>query len=664
MNLDSLQRLNPLLSPRARRHGWIVILCGLIGAAYTAHSVWRRPDSFASEGRMIVSGRVTIPETQAVYSEELANFLGTQLEIMRSEQVASRARQRLQLEHPGLTGSADLEVSVVQRTSIFILRATSADPAFARAFLDALMREFIEFKRERRLAVSQSTIEQIANEINRLERELGAAEQQLLLFRQKHNIGFWEQQSASSAKYLSELKDREAKLRLQLSLLDNWQKATAAAGLAPSGNIAPGVENLNAQPELANARARLLPLQVESEQRARFLRPAHPKMIALAQEIDRQQRLITILELQMKQNEQERRAAINAELASISTAEVEWEAKVAESSRIEAEFQKNKSTVDRTRELYNRMVASLQTIDLSKGVDQEMVQVLQPASAATPAPKPIREQATTGLLAGSIAGLLLFTLVVRLDSRTYSPGEAADLLNCRQFGEIPSHGAGLSRRRRALSQASFDESIRRLRSLVLITPSLKAKPVLLITSALASEGKTEIAIQTAAAMASTGKKVLLVDLDLRRGRMHLAFKSKRSPAGMHEFLRGEASATEIVLPTEQAGLFYAPRGNDTDHAGDLLGRTALAERFAELTSGYDLVVIDTAPVGPVDDTNWLLPLAGLVLFVVRINRTPLHAVAEGLGYLRSREVSEVGLVFNGVEVSRGGKYYKYYQSGS
>lgn len=662
MNIDALHRLNPLISPRVRRHGWILIVCALVGAAYNAHKVWRLPATYVSEGRMIVSGRVNIPDAQAVYSEELANFLGTQLEIMRSEQVSSRARQRVQLEHPGLSGSAGIDVSVVQRTSIFILRTTSAEPAYARAFLDALMREFIEFKRERRLAVSQNTIEQISAEINRIERELITAEQQLLLFRQKHNIGFWEQQSASSAKYLSDLKDREARLRLQLSLLENWKKATAAEGLAPNGGIAPGVENLSAQPELAAARQRLLPLQVEYEQRARFLRPAHPKLTALTQEIERQKRLIAILEVQLQHNEQERRAAINAELASIATAELELEAKVAESSRIEAEYQKNKSTIERTRELYNRMVASLQTIDLGKGVDQEMVQILQPASTARPAAKPLREQATTGLTVGALVGLVLFSLVVRIDNRTYSPAEASELLNCRPFGEIPPRDAGLFRHRRALSHASFDEAIRRLRSLVLVTPSLRAKPVLLITSALASEGKTEVALQVASTMASTGKRVLLIDLDLRRGRMHAAFGSPHSPSGMHEFLRGEATAEQVILATPQAGLSYVPRGNDTDHAGDLLGRSALAEQFTRLTTGFDLVVIDTAPVGPVDDTNWLLPLAGLVLFVVRVNRTPLHAVAEGLAYLRSREVADIGLVFNGVEANRGDKYYKYYQS--
>jgi capsular exopolysaccharide synthesis family protein len=662
MNLASLQRFNPLLSPRARRYGWVVILCAVVGGVISALQVWRIPDAYVSEGRMIVSGRVNLPNAQSVYSEELANFLGTQLEIMRSEQVTSRARQRLQLERPGLTGDAQLSVGVVQRTSIFQLSATSANRDYARAFLDALMREFIEFKRERRLAVSQNTIEQIASEITRLERELNEAEQQLLVFRQKHNIGYWEQQSASSAKYLSELKDREAKLRLQLSLLDNWKKATSAEGIASSGKIAPGVDQLSARPELAAARQRLISLQIELEQRGAVLKPAHPKMQTLQRELERQNRLISMLEKQLSQDELERRAAINAELASIATAETEWEAKVAESSRIEAEYQRHRSTIDRTRELYNRLVASLQTVDLSKGVDQEIVQVLQPASPARTEAKPVRDQVTSGVLIGAVVGLCVFALISRLDNRTYSPLEAAEILGCRQIGEIPARTAGVFRRTRQRSQSGFDEAVRRLRSLALADAGLRAKPVLLITSAVASEGKTEIALQLAASIASSGKKVLLLDVDLRRGRMHAAFGEEQSPPGMQEFLRGEAAASTLARPTPHAGLFYVPRGNDTDHAGDLLSRTALSERLAELSAGYDLVVIDTAPVGPVDDTNWLLPLAGLVLFVVRINRTPLQTVAEGLGYLRSRQVTDVGLVFNGVQSNHSGKYYEYYQS--
>lgn len=664
MNLSTLQRFNPLLSPKARRYGWVVVAGALLGMAWAVIRVRQEPVEFVSDGRMIVSGRLNVPEAQAVYSEELANFLGTQMEIMRSEQVMSRARQRLQLERPGLDGSARLDVNVLQRTSIFVLRATGANPDFTRAYLDALMREFIEFKRERRLAVSQSTIQQIASEISRLERDLATNEQALLVFRQKHNIGYWEQQSASSAHYLSELKDREARLRLQLSLLDNWSKATAAEGISPSGRIAPGVEGATLQPDLSSARQKILALQVEYDQRATGLRPAHPKMKSLQTEIERQQRLVQIMEQQQRQSELERRAAIKAELESIATAASELEGKVAESSRIEAEYQKLRITIDRTRDLYNRMLGSLQTIDLSKGVDQELVQVLQPASASVPADRPVRQELTSGFLVGALLGLGLFTLISRLDNRTYSPLEAAEILDCRQFGEIPSRATGLLRRKDGIAQAGFDEAIRRLRSLVLVTPTLKEKPVLLITSALASEGKTEISLQVATAIANSGKKVLLLDADLRRGRMHAVFGETSSPVGMHEYLRGEATAAAVIRSTPHAALSFVSRGNDSDHAGDLLSRTSLSGRIAELGAGFDVVVIDSAPVGPVDDTNWLLPLAGLVLFVVRIGRTPLRSAAEGLGYIRSRGVADVGLVFNGVELDRSSKYYKYYQSRS
>lgn len=661
MNLSTLQRFNPLLSPKARRYGWVVVAATFLGALLGFLRVRQTPDEYFSNGRMIVSGRLVVPDAQAVYSEELANFLGTQIEIMRSEQVLSRARQRLQLERPGLDGNARVDVNVLQRTSIFVLRAVGSNPEFVRAYLDAVMREFIEFKRERRLAVSQSTIEQIASEISRLEREIGTNEQALLVFRQKHNIGYWEQQSASSARYLSELKDREAKLRLQLSLIDNWNKATAAEGIAP-GRAAPGLENATPQNDFTATRQKILTLQIEYDQRATGLRPAHPKMKAMQAEIDRQQRLLQIMEQQQQQGERERRAAINAELASIATAEVEWEAKVAESSRIEAEYQKLRSTIDRSRELYNRMVASLQTLDLSKGVDQELVQVLQPASAPAPADKPFRQELSAGGLVGALLGLAIFSLISRLDNRTYSPVEAAEILGTRQFGEIPSRRQGVLQRRDHITEAGFEEAVRRLRSLILVTPSLREKPVVLVTSALASEGKTELSLQIATAIANSGKRVLLLDADLRRGRMHAAFGRESSPPGMHEYLHGELSAADAIHPTPHAGLFFVARGNDTAHAGDLLSRASLSERVKELGQGFDMIVIDSAPVGPVDDTNWLLPLAGLVLFVVRIGRTPLRAAAEGLGYIRSRGVAEVGLVFNGVELDRSSKYYKYYQS--
>ena len=152
----SLQPHTPLIPSRAWRYAWIVAVGAVAGAAWSYVSAVRKPVEYASSSRMFVSGRVNIPEASSAYSEELANYLGTQAEIMRSQEVVFRARQRVQLEQPGIKGDAHLDIRILTGTSIFTLSATGDRPDYSRAFLDAIMAEFIQFKRERRMVTSQN----------------------------------------------------------------------------------------------------------------------------------------------------------------------------------------------------------------------------------------------------------------------------------------------------------------------------------------------------------------------------------------------------------------------------------------------------------------------------------------------------------------------------
>jgi capsular exopolysaccharide synthesis family protein len=638
-----------------------MVVGAVAGAVWSYVRTVREPVSYISHARMFVSGRVNVPEASSAYSEELANYLGTQTEIMRSQEVMSRARQRVELEQPGVKGDASIVIRVVPQTAIFSLSASGGNPAYCRALLDALMLEFMQFKRERRMVTSQATIEQISAELGKLEKEIARQEQQMLSFKERNSITYWEQQAVESAHHLAELKSREATLRMRLSVMDTWDRTTAENGVSVAEISATGGVTFAESPELAQARIRLDELTQDRETLLRGLRTTHPKVVRLDEEMSRVARVVNLGVARARAHRKEQRLAAEAELEGLVKSIREYEGRSLESSRVEAEHEKIRTTLDRTRGLYDRLLSSLQNLDAGKGVDQELVQILQAASPAEEVSKALRSRLVSGSFVGMAAGLCLLLLAARLDQRSYTVEETVDRLGCRGFVEVPQLPTGpVSEGRRRFTESVFEESFRRLRSLVYMGMATEPAPIFLVTSALPSEGKSEVALNLARAFARAGKRVLLVDCDLRRGRLHRALAVGAINPGFCELLEEKADIETVLRPTNEPGLSMIAAGSSTSHVNELISTSDITGCLARLRSRFDVVVMDSAPIGPVDDTGHFLPLASRVLFVVRMRHTPLRQAEKAIASVKLRGAVDVGLVFNRVRPEGGRYYYSYH----
>lgn len=649
-----------LFSARALRYSWMLVVGALIGVVWTYFKATREPLSYVSSARMFVSGRVNVPETAGGFSEEYAHYLGTQVEIMRSQEVLDRARQRVELES-GQSGAAHIDVRQVPQAAIFSLTSTGPDPAYPRLFLDALMNEFIQFKRERRVSRSENTMDQISAELSRLERQTGERERALGTFKEKHNITYWEQQSVESARILSSLKSREAEVRMRLSILDSWERR--ATEMAPGRGVEIGPDggmNLSEAAELVQARTRLDQLAVDREFLLRGLRPSHPKVVMLDAEAERLRRIAALGASRLGERRGEQRLAFQAELEGLQAAILEWEARSLESSRIGAEYEKLSASLARTREVYDRLLSSIQNLDTSKGLDQELVQILEVASPAVRVPLQLRSRLMGGATVGLLGGFALLTLFIRIDERSYSVDETMERLTCRSLAEVPQLPSrpGKSERHRLLVSV-FEESFRRLRSLSALGVPEGVVPTLLVTSALPSEGKSEVALNLARAFARSGRRVLLVDADLRRGRLHRALEVGESSPGLCELLSGGAVLDDVLRRTAEPNLVFVAAGRSDGHVNELLSAADLNRALGDMRQICDVLVIDSAPIIPVDDTNHLLAHATRVLFVVRMRHTPMRQAKKAINTVRIRGATDVALVFNRVAPDSGRYYYSY-----
>ena len=185
---------------------------------------------------------------------------------------------------------------------------------------------------------------------------------------------------------------------------------------------------------------------------------------------------------------------------------------------------------------------------------------------------------------------------------------------------------------------------------------------LLVTSPTPRDGKTTVATSLAISIAQSGRKVLLIDTDLRRPRVHKAFEIPGS-IGATSVIIGEKSLGEAASPTMVAGLDVLPCGPIPPNPSELLHGRGFQRLLAEAREKYDRVILDSPPIGAVTDAAIIAPQVDGVIVVVKANRTTRDGLVATVRQLSSVGSVILGSVVNDVDLkaSSHGGYYQYYR---
>lgn len=204
----------------------------------------------------------------------------------------------------------------------------------------------------------------------------------------------------------------------------------------------------------------------------------------------------------------------------------------------------------------------------------------------------------------------------------------------------------------------FHEKFKGLRAMVEQKADLHQMRLLGITSSIAGEGKTITCVQLGRSLASTGrKKVLLVDVDIRKADLTHGMGARRSP-GLTEYLLGGVPLQQIIRSTQVPNLSLIPSGIEVNSPADLLAGDKFKSFLQEIRTSYDMILLDTPPVLPVADTPTIRDLTDGFIFVYRAGFTPYTMLRQAMEELGEKNV--LGAVLNGVEVASDAYYRKYY----
>jgi len=286
----------------------------------------------------------------------------------------------------------------------------------------------------------------------------------------------------------------------------------------------------------------------------------------------------------------------------------------------------------------------------------EQIAIIDPAiPSVDPVGPVLSDNLLIGVLGGTLLGIVI-ALARKLAVNTFTgPGSVGEVLGVRELGSIPQRKllgpAGSDTAHAGVQMDPNDESLRYLRSSLLYHPGKQQIRFLAFTSAAPGEGKTTVVANLSMSLAATGRRVLVIDGDLRRPRLHRLMQVPSAP-GLADLLRRDPSAppaslSRFVNATSFQNLYVLPPGAAGNDAPELLAGPHLAQLFRELAKSFDFVLIDTPPLLACSDArNYARAVEGVVL-VVRSSETQKRAALVARDMLLQDGASIVGTVLTG-----------------
>jgi len=524
--------------------------------------------------------------------------------------------------------------------------------------------------------------------------KIKSAEDAMIDFMRLHDIARIEARGSMETRYLLALMGRRNQLTTELMLLEAQYPALTeanAAVISAVGDLTKGTGNLDPLPEQSkdgsmisspakpmaektkedesikgfqDLRVKLFGLREEEKHLAGVLKEDHPKLRAIRKEIkDTRKQLDDMAEVQL-QKLKDRHQSLTIQLDALENAEYTWKNKNFLASKYRAEYKRLVNVVKRFESNYDSLYARLHEMRVSEELKADRIVPEDIVSSDTPVWPDPAKILLMALALGLGSGFGLAFLLQVVDNKIQSIKDVEDILGVPFLGGIPywAH-SGLENAIRPIVTEEHStgaiEAYRALRTSILSELNKRNEKIMFVTSADSREGKTLTSLNMAIMIAQMGRKVLVIDMDLRRGRLHRSLGLDREP-GVTDVLREGGSLRDVIQPSRINNLYVAPAGSSIADSAELLQSVDIVQLFVDIQDDYDYIMVDTSPVLRVTDTVILATQGiGVVLYVARVNHTPKPMIRYSLDMLKDAEV--LGLVMNSIEMHKISSLYYAYQ---
>ena len=701
---------------------WILLLL-IVGAVIGFSKTVRQQPMFRASATVELLGTnegvmgMSLIDPQSSAGANAAN-VQTQIYILTSRSMLSRVAERVNLEVTPVTPPSQgwvakvrnrlgyvqqepitamkdavqqagntLDVRPMGASRLLTISCTSSSPEVAAAFLNALSSEYIAQSQQVRSSVSSRTMQWLEGQIEETKSRLEQADSKLQAFIRKNGVDVAREQIAAPDPRVQQMQ-----ADLGAVQADRINKQTRV-DLAKSGSVE-SVAEITDDGGVKAIREKLAEVRRERAQLLSVYTPENPKVRKMDAQVAELENMLNNERanlLKRLQNEYDvaarREKAITGAYSAQSRAVYGNLDKAGEYAMIKRE-------ADTARQTYNTLLQQLNQSNIVAALPATYVRVIDQANPPTQpyAPEPRREIASGALGGGVVAaGLLLlreFLRLRKLRNVFTAPGHSSDVLNLRELGVIPSrledrpkHRLLPQLRRRLGSENTLDrsytsawngrptvwsESFRFILTSLVYGKTAEDHRTLVITSAGPAEGKTTVAGNLAIVAAESGRRVLVIDADVRKPHLHDVFEVSVQH-GLRDLLTSSEPLEFIdcgayIKPTKFTGVSILTAGLGlVDESGELLFSSRIPLLIRRLREQYDLVLIDTAPALMFSDARRIGVSADGVVLVVRGSRTLRDSALTTLRSFADAHIPVIGTVLNDCGSDQMNSYYSYYQ---
>jgi capsular exopolysaccharide synthesis family protein len=551
----------------------------------------------------------------------------------------------------------NLRVEPVRNSRLVRVHFDSVQPALSATMANAITDAFITANIDRRFDASAYAKSYLEERLQQLKLKLEDSEKQLVAFAQQEGIVNGDEQQSPGAQEMQRI--NESLAAAQQQRIEAESKFRRTQQTAPEA--LPEVLLSAVISQLKNRRTELV---TQYQEKLRIFKPDYPAMLQIQSQIDEMDQQLRSETGRIKQSiRSEYESALNTE-ALLAKRLSELKLQLLDLQGRSIKYNIIKREVDTNRQLYDGLLQRYKEIGVAGGIGANNISVVDRARAPRGRYSPsLSRNLSLGLLVGLAAGALLALLFERLDDTIKLPEDVERHFGLAVLGVIPRVARGSPLSELDNPRSAFSESYRSVRTALQFSTDAGVPKTLFITSSTPGEGKSTTALTLSLHFAQLGKRVLLIDADLRNPTLHHLL-AVSNDAGLSNYLSGASRPLRHLRRTRVKNLASLCSGPLPPNPAELLAGPRMVNLLQLVEGSFDQIIIDGPPVLGIADAAILSNLSGGTILVVESGSTRRGYARGVLRRLISARARVLGVVLTKLDPRTqgpgyGDSYYSY-----
>jgi capsular exopolysaccharide synthesis family protein len=562
--------------------------------------------------------------------------------------------------------TARVTVEPIRNSRLVKVSFDAKNPHMAAKIANAIAQSYIEQNLENKLDAVQNAVSWLDERIQEERAKVEQAELKLQRYKEENSIitGFSSDNENITAQKLAELNSQV--IEAEAKRVEAQTRYEQTNRLLKQGGMVDSIPEILNSELIRSIKQSEVELSKRLSELSKKYGSRHPQIIAVKAELQtlEKRRTIEIRKVINSLKSEYEVALAREQSLKVSLGKLKKEA--LELNKKSIEFGVLQREAENSREMYELLIKRFKEASLTEDIKAGNIRIIDRAEIPDTAVKPKKKlNLLLGLIVGLTLGVGLAFFLEYLDNTIKTPDDVKKLLKIPYLAPVPEFEFDQTGSAYPeiiaynMPKSTASEAYRGLRTSLLFSSAGNPPQVLMITSAGPGEGKTLTSVNLATTMAQFGSKVILIDCDLRRPRLHRVMKIDREN-GTSNILAGSQDHASLIQHTEIKNLDVIPSGPVPPNPSELLGSLRMQKLIETLRKHYDRIIIDSPPVTAVTDSTMLSNVVDGVVLVVRAGETAKDVVVNGLDSLRSVKAKILGAVLNGVNIGKDSYYYYQY----